>query len=113
MPAHDNFSRNRQRLRHIDDEVRHQIAQLEAEVEPESEGGGGGCILAVIQRLGGTGQRGLEVTGDGVDPLELGQISRLERSHDIRHVDTARLDDCRKAAQAITGDGRGGPQSFP
>lgn len=53
----------------------------------------------MIQRLGGTGQRGLEVTEDGVDPLELGQISRIGRAHDIRHVDTARLGDCRKATR--------------
>lgn len=105
MPAPDDFFSNRFGPSHIADEVGQQAAQVKAAVEPVGKGGQVALgVLAVLQRLEGARQRGLEVSEHGVDPLELWQVPRLERAHHLGHVDAARFGNRSKAPQAIAGD---------
>lgn len=59
-------------------------------------------VLAVLQRVERTGERGLQVSPDGVDLLELEQVARLEISDNPVQVQAARTGHRREAAQAIT-----------
>ena len=89
---------------HIDDEPCGETAQIEAPVEAISEGVEVVArVLAVLQRMECARQRRLQVAQHRVDPLELGQIARLEATRHQRHVHTLRVSHCRKAAQAIAG----------
>ena len=64
--------------RNIDDEASDEAAQIEAAVEPVSEGGEIGLgVLGVVEGVKGAGQGGLQVAQHGVDPGELGQIASL------------------------------------
>lgn len=74
----------------VDDQPRHQVAQIEATVESVGESGQVvGGVLAVLKRVVSTGQRGLEVAQHGVDPQELRQISGLALTDDHRLVGAA------------------------
>ncbi len=81
-------------------------------VEAVGEGAEVGLgVLAILQRLEGTQHHGLEVAQHGVDPLELGQIPRLECTDHPGHVDASGVGDCGKAAKAIAGDDGLGQQA--
>ncbi len=81
-------------------------------VEPGGEGREVGLgVLAELQCLVGARQRGLEVTQHGVDPLELGQVTPLERPHHFGRVGATRLGNGSKAGQPITEDRRIGQQA--
>jgi hypothetical protein len=70
MHPPDHFFRHQLAPRHIDDEGRHQAAQVKAPVEPVGEGSQVGlAVRAVLQRLERAGQRGLEVVQHGVDSI--------------------------------------------
>ena len=88
--------------RHVDDEARHEAAQIESSVEAVGEGrevvGG---VLAVVQRVVRAGQRGLEIAQHGVDPLEFGQVPGQQVAHDHGHVDAAGVCHSHEAAQAV------------
>jgi hypothetical protein len=103
MPPPDHFFRHWLAPRHISDKGRHKAAQVGAPVEPVGEGSQVDlAVLSVLQRMERTGQRGLEVTQPGLDPLELGQVLRLEGIHHTGQVNAAGVGDCGEAAQAIT-----------
>jgi hypothetical protein len=92
MPASDPFFRYRPGSRHINDEGGDQVAQVESVVEAVGEGCEVGLgVLAELQRLVGAGQHGLEVALHRVDPLERGQVTRLERPHYLGRVDATGL----------------------
>lgn len=56
----------------VDDQSRHQAVQIESPIEVASEGGQiVDGVLAVLQRVVGSGQRGLEDAQHDVDPQEL------------------------------------------
>ena len=102
MPPSDHFFRHRLTPHHIGDEGRHQTAQVEAPVEPVGEGSQVGlAVLAVLQRVKRAGQRGLEVAQHGVDPLELGQVLRLEGAHHPGQVDAAGVGDGGESALSL------------
>lgn len=87
---------------HVDNEARHQAAQIEASVEAVGEGGEVvGGVLAVVQRVVRARQRGLEIAQHGVDPLELGQVAGREVAHDHGHVDAADIGHSREAIQTV------------
>jgi hypothetical protein len=112
MPAPDSFFRYRPGSRHINDESGDQVAQVESMVEPVGKGCEVGLgVLAKLQRLVGAGQRGLEVAQHSVDPLELGQVTRLERPHHLGRVGATRLGNGSKAGQAVTEHRRFGQQA--
>lgn len=93
--------------RDVDDDSRHEPAQVEATVETVGESGQIAlAVLAELQRVVSAGQHGLEVAEHRVDPLELGQVARLEATNDSRHVDAPRLGDGGEAPQAIARDDR-------
>ena len=76
MSASDHLFRHRLGPRRVNDEVRDQVAQVESVVEPVGEGAEVGlAVLAVLQRLEGARHHGLEVSQQGVDPLEPWQVS--------------------------------------
>ena len=83
----------------VHDEADGGTAQVKASVEAVGECGkivlG---ALAVLQRVERAGQGRLEVAQHGVDPLECGQVTRLEGTHDHWRVHTAGVGDCGKAA---------------
>ena len=86
----------------VDDEARDKSSQVEATIEAIAEGSEVVLgILAVLQGVEGAGQAGLEVAEHGVDPLELRQVTRLERADHHRHVHTAGIGDCGEAAQTV------------
>ena len=71
----------------IDDEACDQTTQIEAAIEPV----GKACqvvlgVLAVLQGVVRPGKCGLEIAEDGVDPLEAGQVTRLEAADHHRKV---------------------------
>jgi hypothetical protein len=112
MPASDDFSLDWSSPCHIDDEGGDQVAQVEALVEPVGKGSKIGLgVLAELQSLEGPSQRGLEVAQHGVDPLELGKVTRLECADHPGHVDAARIGDGRKTRQPVAGDNCGGQQA--
>ena len=112
MPASDDLFRHRLGPRRLNDEVGYQVAQVEPVVEPIGEGAEVGLgVLAVLQRFEGGRHRGLEVAQHGVDPLELGQVPRLECAHHPGHMDAFGFGDCGKAPQAVTGDDGLGQQA--
>jgi hypothetical protein len=75
MPPPDHFFRHRLEPRRIDDEVRHQPAQVEPPVEPIGEGSQIGLtVLSERQRVERVGRRSLQVTQHDIDQLEFGQI---------------------------------------
>ena len=69
----------------VDDQVHDERAQVEALVEAVGEGGKIVFrVLAVVQRVDGTGQRRLQVAEHGVGPFELRQIGeRLAIPRDV------------------------------
>ena len=86
----------------IDDETCDQTPQIEAAVEPV----GKACqvvlgVLAVLQGVVRPGQGSLEVAQHGVDPLEAGQVTRLEAADDHRKVKAAGVGHRTEAAQPI------------
>ncbi len=86
--------------------------QVEAPDDPVGEGGQVGlAVLSVSQRLERLGQRVLQVTQYGIDPVELGQILRLEGTHHAGDVDAAGFGDCGEAAQAVAEDEAAGLQA--
>jgi hypothetical protein len=88
MPASDDFFLDRPGPCHVHDQGRYEAAQIESMVEPVGKGCEIGLsVLAELQRLEGSSQGGLEVAQHGVDPLEFGQITRLERTHHPGRVD--------------------------
>jgi hypothetical protein len=94
MPTPDHLFQHRLAPQYIGDEGRHQPAQVEASDEPVGEGGQVGlAIPSVGQRMEGVGQRCLQVAQHGVDPLELGQVLRLESSHYMWCGDAAPVGD--------------------
>jgi hypothetical protein len=112
MPASDPFFGYRPGSRHINDEGGDQVAQVESMVEPVGEGCEVGLgVFAEFQRLVGAGQHGLEVAQHRVDPLELGQITRLERPHYLGRVNATGLGDRGKAGQPVTEHRRIGQQA--
>ena len=93
--------------RHVDDESCNEAAQVEARVEAIGEGGQvAPSVLALVQRMEGPGQGGLQIAQHRVDPLELGKISRLEGADRGGHVHAAGVGHRSKAAQAIAGHQR-------
>ncbi len=112
MTASDDFFLDWPSSRHVHDEGCDKAAQVEALVESV-----GKCceiglgLLAELQRLEGSSQRDLEIAQHGVDPLEFGQMTRLEGFHHPGRVDTACISDGRKACQPVAGDNHGGQQA--
>lgn len=91
--------------RDIDDEASDEAAQIEAAVEPASEGGEIGLgVLGVVEGVKGAGQGGLQVAQHGVDPGELGQIARLALPDNDGRVQAAGVCDGGEARQAIASD---------
>lgn len=86
----------------IDDEPCDAAAQVEATIEPVSDGGQVVlAVLAVPQRVERAGQRGLQIAQHGFDPIELGQVARLEITHHCGQMDAARVGHRCKAPQAV------------
>ena len=86
---------------------RDEAAQIEAPVEAIGEGGQVVfSVLAVVQRMEGPGQGRLQIAQHRVDPLELGQVARLEGTHHGGHVRATGVDHRSKATQAIAGHHR-------
>ena len=86
----------------IDDEACDQAPQIEAAVEPVGEA----CevvlgVLAVVQGMKCSGQRGLEIAKHGVDPLEAGQVARLEAADHHRKVKATGIGHRTEAGQTI------------
>ena len=112
MSPPDHLFRYRLAPRHIDDEAGQEVPQVEASVEPVGESSQVSlAVLAVLQRVERAGQRGLEVAQHGIDPLELGQVPRLEGAHHPRQVNTACFIDGGKAAQTVAEDDTAGLQA--
>jgi hypothetical protein len=112
MPPPDHFFRHRLAPRHIDDEGGQQAAQIEAPVEAVGKGSQVSlAVLSVLEGVERAGQRGLEVAQHGVDPLELGQVLRLEGAHHAGDVNAAGLGDGGEAAQAVAEDDAAGLQA--
>lgn len=89
----------------VNDQARHQPAQIEAAIESVGEGGKVvGGVLAVLQRVVGPSQRRLEVAQHGVDPQELRQISRLAVTDHYGLVGAACIGDGREATKAVADD---------
>lgn len=100
----------------VDDQARHQVAQIEAAIESVGESGQVvGGVLAVFERVVSAGQRGLEVTQHSVHPQELRQISRLAVPDDHRLVGASCGGDGGETTQTVAddcaawGQGRLGP----
>jgi hypothetical protein len=81
-------------------------------VEPVGEGCEVGLsVFAELHRLVVAGQHGLEVAQHRVDPLELGQVTRLVRLHYLGRVDATGLSGGCKAGQPFTEHRRFGQQA--
>lgn len=81
------------------------VTQVESVVETIGERTEVGLgVLAVLQRLEGARQHGFEVSQHGVDPLELGQVPRFERSHHLGLVNAPGFGDCGEAPQTVAVD---------
>ncbi len=115
LPRHappDHFFRHRLAPRHIDDEGGEQPAQVEAPVEPVGKGSQVGlAVPSLLEGVERAGQLGLEVAQHGVDPLELGQVLRLEGAHHAGDVDATGFGDGGEAAQAVAEDDAAGLQA--
>jgi hypothetical protein len=106
-PFRQRFARCR-----IEDEPGIGVTQVEPVVEAIGEGTEVGLgVLAVLQRLEGARHHCLEVSQHGLDPLELGQVPMLQRSHHLGLVNAAGLGDCSEAPQSVAGDNNLGLQT--
>ena len=86
----------------VDDETCDQTPQIEAAVEPVGEASKVVLgVLAVVQGMEGSGQRGLEIAQHGVDPLEAGQVARLEGADHHREVKATGIGHRTEAGQTI------------
>jgi len=61
-------------------------------------------VLAVVEGVVGTCQSRLEISQDGVDPGEFGQVTWLAVTDDRRQVHASGIGDCCEAAQAVAGN---------
>ena len=96
----------------VDDQSRHQAVQIESPVEAIGKGGQVvGGVLAVLQRVIGASQRGLEVAQHGIDPQELRQISGLAVTDHDRLVGAACVGYGAEASQAVAEDSATGCQT--
>ena len=85
-----------------DQEALVERAQIEAPVEAITKRGKVACrVLSKVERMVATRQSGLEITEDGVDPLELRHLLRLAPGNDGRLVTATCLCDSPKAGQSI------------
>lgn len=111
MAPPNRLLRYRHSPRDIDDEADHEVAQIDAAVEPVGERCQVGLgLLAVLRGAERASQGGLQVAENCVDPLELGQVARLDRADDLRRVNASGLSDSGKVPQAVAGDYRAGQQ---
>jgi hypothetical protein len=86
----------------INDEANNQVGQIEAPVESVGERAEVAVgVLGVSEGLVGARDHGLEVAQDGVDPIELRQISGLVLTHDFDGVSTPGVRYCCEARQAL------------
>ncbi len=112
MPPPKHFFRRRLAPHYIGHEGRHQAAQVEAAVESVGVGSQVGlAMLAVLHCVKRAGQRGFEFAQHGVDPLELGQVLRLDGAHHPGQVNAAGVGDGSESAQAIADDDAAGRQA--
>ena len=89
----------------VDDQPRDEVTQIKAPVEPVGEGGKVVCgVLAVLQRVIGPGQRGLQIAQDCVHPQELRQVARLAIADNHRLVFAAGDGHGGEATQTVAGD---------
>ena len=96
----------------VDDQTRHEVAQVEAPVESVGEGAEvAGGVLAVLQRVESAGQGRLEVAQHRVDPLELRQVAGLAVTHDHRRVQAPGVGHCGEAGKAVAGNHAAGHQA--
>ena len=89
----------------VDNETRYETPQMEALVEPVSEG----CevvvsVLPVLHRVERAGQRSLEISKHRIDPRELGQVAWLKAAHDERRMGAAGLGHSGEATQSVAHD---------
>jgi hypothetical protein len=82
-----------------DDEADDERVQVKSAVEPVGEGSEvvGQRICGSLECVVGTCQRRLEITQDGVDPGEFGQVAWHAITRDGGHVDATGIDHCREA----------------
>ena len=103
--------RRGRRPRGFDEQSEDQVHEVESMIESVGErteipGG----VLAELERVVRPRQGRLQVAHDGVDPLELRQVSGLELAHHEGRVDAARVSDTGKTCQTIRGDDGAGRQ---
>src|ERR1700759_2323920 len=92
----------RQASRDRDDEAGHEAAQVEPPIEAVDEGAQiVRRVLAVLEGMMRARQRRLEIAEDGVDPLELGRLTRLAAAHDDGQVPATGVEHAGEAPQAI------------
>lgn len=102
---HDYLLFDRRAPSDVDEQWRHQVAQIEAPIETVGESGQVvSGALAVLQRVEGAGQRGLEVAKQRVDPHELRQIFRFVVTDDHQLMGVACFGDGREATQTVADD---------
>jgi hypothetical protein len=73
----------------VDDQARHQVAQIEAPIEMVGQSGKvAGGVLALLQRVVGAGKRGLEVAKHGVHTQDVRQIPKLQSTNSNENLRT-------------------------
>ncbi len=101
----DHPFRDRRAPSDVDDQARHQAAQVESAIESVGKGGEVvNGVLSVFERVVGASQRGLEVAQHGVHPKELRQISRLAVTDDDRLMSAVCGGDGCEATQTVADD---------
>ena len=98
----NNAHRMRRRRGSGDDQSLMERAQIKAPVEAITERGEitGGVFLE-IEGMVTTGQTGLEIAEDGIDPAELGDFFGLAAGRDGRAMTASGFGDSAKAREAI------------
>ena len=98
----NNAHRVRRRRGSGDDQSLMERAQIKAPVEAITERGEiASGVLLEVEGMVTTGQTGLEIAEDGIDPAKLGNLLRLAASHDHRVMAASGFGDGAKASQTI------------